>query len=191
MSVLYPVAANAEAALSAPLGRAAREREAEALAEAPVRFVTEEVGQAFDTREAAVEVYGRFVEGSLGPEDRYCALGERLAPVKGRTPLVVPVKPVFRDGRRWPKPEGALPRMVWRLSVSYWKLVSAEDEAEPGAIGQARKARRDPAAEALDARQLRAMARQPLQPVKPQQPLDIGLFETRAPENPGLVLPDE
>ena len=36
MSILYPVAASAEAALNAPLGRAAREREAQALAGAAV-----------------------------------------------------------------------------------------------------------------------------------------------------------
>jgi hypothetical protein len=38
---------------------------------------------------------------------------------------------------------------------------------------------------------LRAIARQPLKPVKPQQPLDIGLFETRPPEAPHIVMPDE
>jgi hypothetical protein len=190
MSVLYPVAPNAEAALNAPLGRAAREREAGVVAGAEVRFVTEDVGPLFETREAALAAYGRFVDAALAPEERYCALGERLAPVRGRTPTIAPVKPVFRDGRRWPEPMGSLPRMVWRLSVSYWKLKAEEAEAQPEPE-QARKARRDPAAEALDARQLRAMARQPLQPVKPQQPLDIGLFEVRAPENQGLVLPDE
>jgi hypothetical protein len=190
MSVLYPVAPNAEAALDAPLGRAAREREAGGVAGAEVRFATEDVGPSFETREAALSAYGRFVDNGLPPEDRYCALGERLAPVKGRTPMIAPVKPVFRDGRRWPEPVGGLPRMVWRLSVSYWKLKAEAEEAELEPE-QARKARRDPSAEALDARQLRAMARQPLQPVKPQQPLDIGLFEVRAPENPGLVLPDE
>ena len=31
----------------------------------------------------------------------------------------------------------------------------------------------------------------PLRPVEPQQPLDIGLFETRLPENPAIVVPDE
>ena len=33
--------------------------------------------------------------------------------------------------------------------------------------------------------------RQPLQPFKPQQPLDIGLFETRLPESPHIIVPDE
>jgi len=35
------------------------------------------------------------------------------------------------------------------------------------------------------------MARQPLRPVEPQRALDIGLFETRLPENPSIVVPDE
>jgi hypothetical protein len=38
---------------------------------------------------------------------------------------------------------------------------------------------------------VRAIARAPLRPVKPQQPLDIGLFETRPPEAPHIVMPDE
>jgi hypothetical protein len=43
----------------------------------------------------------------------------------------------------------------------------------------------------MDAETLRAIARQPLRAVAPQQPLDIGLFETRLPENPSIVVPDE
>jgi hypothetical protein len=35
------------------------------------------------------------------------------------------------------------------------------------------------------------MTRAPLKPTKPQQPLDIGLFETRLPEAPHIVVPDE
>jgi hypothetical protein len=193
MSVLYPVAANAEEALNAPLGRAAREREAVGVAGQDVRFVTEDIGPAYDTQAAALGAHAEALASS-DPQDRYCALGERLAPSKGRTPLITPVKPVFRDGRRWPAPSGSAPRTIWRLSISYWKLVTAaaeEEHQEDSVSGQARTARRDPSAEGLDARQLRGLARQPLQAVKPQQPLDIGLFEVRAPENPQLVLPDE
>jgi hypothetical protein len=54
---------------------------------------------------------------------------------------------------------------------------------------QARVARK--AGPDVDPATLRAIARQPLRPVKPQQPLDIGLFETRPPEAPHIVMPDE
>ena len=57
-AILYPVAANAEQAMAAPLGRAAREREALGVAEAAVIFTTDPTGPAFATREAASEAYG-------------------------------------------------------------------------------------------------------------------------------------
>jgi hypothetical protein len=196
MSVLYPIAANAEAALAKPLGRAAREREARAAARlepgVELRFTVEEVGPAFNTREEALSAYrGRLedAEAALAPEDRYLTLREVLAPVKGRSPLVHPVQPVFKGGRRWPKPQGEL-RTSWRLSISYWRLVDPNAEAE-AKLAPARKARKHPSGEALDREALAALTRQPLKPVEPQRSLDIGLFEVRAPENPGLVLPDE
>ena len=74
----------------------------------------------------------------------------------------------------------APPHTAWRLSVSYWKVMDAPAEAP---VSKARQA--------LGREALEALIRQPLAPMKPQQPLDIGLFEFRAPENPGLVLPDE
>ena len=187
MSLVYPVAGNADQALSAPLGRAAREREAKGvLAKAglggEVRFVTEEAGPAFETREAAEAAYrGRLEAGGVG-------LREVMAPVRGRPPRLEPVKPVFRDGRRWPETPGAV-KTVWRVCVSYWKIDTGEPEAV--ADEQARRLRKDPKAEAVDARTLKALTKTPMRAFKPQQPLDIGLFETRAPENPDLVLPDE
>jgi hypothetical protein len=184
-AVLYPVAPNAEAALSAPLGRAARERDAKTRAKAEVRFVVEETGPGFETREAALAAYAGKIEA--GPEDRYCTLREVVAAVKGRRPVVAPVRPAFHEGRRWPEPK-AKPQTVWRLSISYWKVLGADAEAEPA---QARAARRDRRAEDLEPQQLRAMTRQRLMPVKPQQPLDIGLFEVRMPEDPSKIIPDE
>ena len=172
----YPVAANADAALAAPLGRAAREREAGDLAGGPVRFVTELVGPAFATREAAEAAYaGRLVEGAR--------LTERLA---GKTPPK-PARPVYRDGRRWPAPPTEAPATVWRLELSYWKM---GDEADPPAE-QARALRRRATAAELNAERLRALRQQPLRPTRPQQPLDIGLFETRLPEAPHIVVADE
>jgi hypothetical protein len=196
MSVLYPVAANAETALSAPLGRAAREREALGLAAATpgreVRFVVEMVGPAFESREAALDAcQGRVDDvrpgsSAVAPEDRFLTVREVLAPVKGRRPRVEPAKPVFKNGRRWPKPATEL-KTCWRVSISYWKVV----EAPASALAPARKTRRDESARGLGRDALEALTRQPLAPIAPQRPLDIGLFEVRAPENPGLVLPDE
>lgn len=183
MTILYPVAANAEQALSRPLGRAAREREARALAKESVAFVTEPAGPAFPTREAALEAYRERLDTAT-PDDRYCQLLERLAPDAGAR--LAPVEPTFQDGRRWPAP-AAQPRTIWRLMVSYWRPASAPATAADAP--QARVARR--AGREVDAATLKAMARAPLKPVKPQQPLDIGLFETRLPEAPHIVVPDE
>jgi hypothetical protein len=187
-AILYPVAPDAEAALAMPKGRAAREREAQGLAGEAVVFVTEAVGPAYASRAAALDAHAGRVEderpggGTLPPEDRYCRLAETLE--GGAPPRAV--KPTYQEGRRWPAPP-APPRTVWRLQVSYWRPVSAA-----AAIGaaQARQARRK-AREPLDSQALRDLTRQPLRPVRPQQPLDIGLFETRLPESPHIVVPDE
>jgi hypothetical protein len=189
-AILYPVAANPEQALSQPLGRAAREREAHATAGEGVVFTTEPTGPAFATREAALDAYGGRVEDDRSgftpaPEDRWCRLAEHVVAEPGRTAAFGPVQPTFQDGRRWPAPPTP-PRTTWRLVVSYWRIASAERPLEAPQARQVRRQRRD-----VDADTLRAIARQPLRPVEPQQPLDIGLFEARLPENPSIVVPDE
>ena len=187
-AILYPVAADAQAALQAPLARAAREREAAGAAGQAVVFVTEPVGPPYASREAALDAHAGRVEDerpgrvvALAAEDRFCRLAEVI---DGRPPP--PVQPVMTDGRRWPAPRPA-PRTVWRLQVSYWRLGSAVQAAEGP---QARAARRRPS-QPLDYQALSALARTPMRPVKPQQPLDIGLFETRPPEAPHIIMPDE
>lgn len=192
MSVLYPVAPTAEAALASPKGHAAREREALVLAGEPVTFVTEAVGPAFATEAAALDAYaGRLDDerpgkrATVAPEQRWCALRPVAAPAKRK---LQPAQPVMKDGRRWPARDPARPAPLWRLSVSYWRIGVPAVETPAGA---ARKLRRQDGAETLDPAALRALARQPLQPVRPQQPLDIGLFETRPPEAPHIVMPDE
>lgn len=192
-AVLYPVAASAEAALNAPLGRAARERDAEKMAEAHVVFETQAVGPAFETREAALDAYAGRVEDdrpgrtrSVDAEDRYC----RLTPYQvreGRAAPARPVEPVNRDGRRWPEPKAAA-RTAWRLSIGFWRIAEAGSTSDGP---QARLARRKGGDPALDAESLRALTRQPLRPVRPQQALDIGLFETRLPEAPHIIIADE
>ena len=193
MSILYPVAASAEAALARPQGRAAREREASAMAGAPVSFVTEATGPAFATREAALDAFaGRLDDARPGhgvqvqPEDRYCAIAERI---EGAAPPA-PVEPTFARGRRWPKPPARPARTVFRLIVSYWRIGEAAAETTP-TEDQARAMRRRAEAARLNAAELRALAQQPLRPVKPQQPLDVGLFEAPAPEAPHILIPDD
>jgi len=188
MSVLYPVAASVEEALSSPRARAVREREAQAAAAGPVGFVTEAAGPVFATREAALDAYrGRLDDERPGktatvpPEDRWCALVE----VADAPPP--PAQPVLKDGRRWPEP-GRPPAVAWRLHVSYWRIGAA---AARTPLDQARALRRAAEASALPAETLNALAHQPLQPMRPQQPLDVGLFETRPPEAPHILMPDE
>jgi hypothetical protein len=190
-AILYPVAVSADQALSQPRAQAAREREAERAAGEAVVFTTEAAGPAFATREAALDAFqGRLEDDRTGftpaIEDRWCKLVEQVVVEPGRTAPLGPIRPTCEDGRRWPAPPAHPPRTVWRLAVSYWRIASAE---RPLDAPQARKARRSGAG--VDAATLRAIARQPLRPVEPQQPLDIGLFEARLPENPSIVVPDE
>ena len=195
-AVRYPIAATAEAALSGPIGRAAREREAGTIASAEVAFATEAVGPAFATREAALEAYGGRVDDErpggaspVQPEDRYCELRELAAAVPSRSKAPRPVRPIYRGGRRWPTPQPP-PQTVWRLSVSFWRI-------QPNApqpvleYPPARPAARAGVSEAPDIQALQARVAQPLRPLKPQQPLDIGLFEVRPPEAPHILMPDE
>lgn len=194
-AILYPVAPDAETALTAPLGRAAREREARTLAGGEaVNFVTRPVGPDFASRDAALDAYAGKVEDdrpgrlvSLPPEDRFCRLAELAIQVGGRRPIPPPAKPVLKDGRRWPAEPAAPVATVWRLQVSFWKIGAA---VEPSLDGpQARKVRR--AGAEADRDTLKALTRQPLRALRPQQPLDIGLFEMRPPEAPHTVIADE
>ena len=184
MGILYPVAETAEAALHAARGYAVRQREAEALAAAPVAFVTEPVGPVFSTREAALQAYGE-ARPRLGP-----------APAEGRPPPpgaggpgapLPPLKPTYRGGRRWPQAT-ATDAVLWRLSVSYWRVAAA---AAPAPLEPARKVRRGELGRDLRGDTLNALARQPLRAVRAQQPLDIGLFEVSRPEAPDILIPDE
>ena len=103
-AILYPVATNAEQALTRPKGRAARESEARRRAGEAVVFATDPVGPAFATREAALDAYkGRVEDERTGAmpeaEDRYCRLVEQVAE-GAKAPR--PVEPTYADGHRWP-----------------------------------------------------------------------------------------
>jgi hypothetical protein len=179
-AISYPVAGNAEQALSSPLGRAVREREARGVAGEAVVFTTDPSGPAFATREAALAAYAAQVA------EHYCRLAEQIVAAPGKAQRHAPLEPSFAGGRRWPPPPAERPSTVWRLMVSYWRVATA---ARPIEAPQARQARRG--RQPLDPQALQAIARQPLRPVEPQQPLDIGLFEIRLPEAPHIVVPDE
>ena len=190
-AIRYPVAQNAEAAFSAPMARAARASEAEALAGAAVEFVSEAAGPAFDSREAALSAYaGRLDDErpehrvSIEPEDRYCALIEMAASPVAPKPVM---QPTYRNGRRWPKPNAPRPT-VWRLSIRYWRVAVAQPllQAEPPSAPRTGRKTAP-----LDAKALRERLGEPLRSLKPQQPLDIGLFEVRPPEAPHILMPDD
>lgn len=173
----FPVAPTAEAALHAPAGAAVREGEAARIAQGPVALATEVVGPAFATRDAAAEAYApRLAEP-------WCA----LRPVTPGGAAPPPVRPLADGPRRWP--ERAAAPALWRLQVTYWR--SAGEDADAPPLAPARRARRDAASATLDGGALRRLSVQLLQAVRPQQPLDIGLFEARAPERPDLILPDD
>ncbi len=174
-AVLYPIAPNAEAALAAPRGRAARERDAERVAGEAVRFEREFTGPVFKTEEAGLNAYAGRLDDfrpehrlMVQPEDRFCEL-----------------KPIAERGR--------IPftgkHTAWRLAVGYWRLASGVDERRE--MEQARKLRRNPKADVYDNKDLTALSEQPLQAYVPQKALDIGLFETRLPENPDIIVADE
>ena len=200
-AILYPVAETAEAALHAPLGYAARERDAEMLATTAVHFAVQAVGPAFATRDAALAAYGGDGPTAAPSAGRRVARldeahGLRLTPVlaaasRGRQvgrSLRTPLQPTYSDGRRWPTPaEGAA--VLWRLSISYWRMGAMSADAPT--MDRARRDQRTADARDHGSPVLNALARQPLRPVKPQQPLDIGLFEVRPPEAPDTLIPDE
>ncbi|MCX7585862.1 hypothetical protein OUA97_05645, partial [Phenylobacterium sp. 58.2.17] len=90
-AILYPVAADAAQAFAAPKGRAARERDAAALAGEAVAFLTEPLGPVYATREAALDALAGRVEddragriATLAAEDRFIQLTEMAAPRGGK-----------------------------------------------------------------------------------------------------------
>jgi hypothetical protein len=174
-AILYPIAADAQKALTDPRGHAARESAARTLAGEPVRFVRELTGPVFKTEDEGLDAYvGRLddirpgAQTSVAPQDRYCGL-----------------KPVAQRSRM----PFAAPHTVWRLSVGYWKI--GQDAAPAPELPQARKARRERKGEAPDGQTLDALAHQPLRPIRAQKALDIGLFEVAMPEAPDRLMPDE
>ncbi|MCA6296031.1 MAG: hypothetical protein IM624_07090 [Phenylobacterium sp.] len=182
-ALIYPVASDGEAALRAPLGQALRAREAEILAGEPVIFCSERVGPPCPTREAAQDLLAQMSAGAAAPPDPAVI---RLVEVFDGARPPPPARPLAEGGRRWPAPPPP-PRTVWRIQVDFWRPAS---RAPAILNAQARHVRKRAQSD-LSGDHLSAFSRQPLRPVRPQQPLDIGLFEVRAPEDPDRLLPDE
>ena len=183
----YPIARDGHDALiqlrAGAERRAVREREAEALANTRVAFVSEAIGPIYERREDALAAYPGLVD------DGVCVLTCRLKSPLARGARAV--SPVFRDGERWPKmARPAEP--VWQLSVSYWKTLGAE-AARAGSAGgsQARKVRKSARGGELTAEEVQGLANSPLTATRPQKHLDYGLFDFIPPDNPGIVIADE
>ncbi len=184
----YPIARDGHDALvqlrsGGEVRRAAREREAQGLANGRVAFVTESIGPIYERREDAVTALGGLVE------DAACVLTCRLKTPMPRGARVV--APVFRDGERWPKmARPAEP--VWQLSVSYWKTLGAMTPKPGAAPGdQARKLRKSAKGGELTPEEVQGLADSPLVAMRPQKHLDYGLFDFIPPDNPGIVIADE
>ena len=189
MSLIFPVAASGLAALTAPLGFAARARDAAKLLGAgEVEFATDWVGEAFTSEEALRAFFGERVDGSSWQKIEPVALIDGAQPRRPSQALA-PKPPVFQGGRRWPEPQSTV-QLGYRLSVRYWRLATVAPLPSP--TQQARKLRSAKRAkDALDTNVLQALVAQPLRGLRPQRALDIGLFETSPPEAPHILMPDE
>jgi hypothetical protein len=175
-AIQYPIAADALSALSAPLGRAARQTDAARLAGQAVAFVREFAGPSYKTEDLALDAHaGRLddprpgARASVAPPDRFCD----LRPVVQRSRI--PFAPA---------------QTVWRLSVGYWRIGQPQAATGEG-LPQARQSRRERKGEAPDGDTLDVLAQQPLRPIMPQKALDFGLFEIAMPEDPSRMMPDE
>ncbi len=204
-AVLYPVARSATQALDAlrtGQPRAARTREAldvarMILAHAEVRFVTEDVGPGYDTYAQALAAWSQWVDDPKGgsrlePQDRFASLRQVIAP-EVRPHVRESARATFKDNRRWTLPQDPAPASVWRLSLSYWKILDPSEAglpAPPPGV-QARTLRRSRKAVDVPAETVKALTQQPMSAFKPQKALDIGLFEFRPPDQPHLIIPDE
>jgi hypothetical protein len=187
--IAYPIAADGHDALAqlraGTAKRAAREKEAEALAGHRVAFVSQSLGPLYESQEAAQAAYKGLIE-----DNGACKLLCRI-PVS-TIPRRKPEQPVFEDGVRWPKVTAPQPA-VWQLSVSYWKALPATRPAAgtPSNGEQARKLRKTAKSQDLTPEQIRALIETPMTAFRPQKSLDFGLFDFIPPDQPGIVIADE
>jgi hypothetical protein len=187
--IAYPIATDAPDVLTrlkaGTLARAVREKEAEMTADARVAFVTEPAGPVFETKDAALAAYA----GLLNDDNRFCQLVCRPREVKRLASK--PLKPIFKDGERWPKKEPVA--TVWQLSVSYWKILTIAQIRAAGLppVGQARHLRKKSTGKDLTPEEIIALSQSPLLAARPQKALDFGLFDFPLPENPGIIIADE
>lgn len=189
MSIIFPLGHNpheiVQGCAQGTLRMAARERDAEGLSGKPVVFATEMIEPPFPTEAAARQHYADIL--AKGFSTLVCGF-ERSRK------LPKPLKPVMRDGQRWPE-AAAVPPLQWRLSIRYWKIVTkrAKPVANTGTSlqVQARAARKKALDVPLTPEEVLALAHAPLMAYRPQKALDIGLFEMPLPENPAIIIADE
>ncbi|ESQ86751.1 hypothetical protein ABAC460_22130 [Asticcacaulis sp. AC460] len=195
----YPVAKDAHEALAllkqGQAKRAAREKEAEAAADARVAFVTQSVGPLYEEEAEALNIYAGLVEDHrpghifLPPvEARFCKLTCRMKDVPVRRSKSA--QPVFADGERWAKASAPL-ETVWQLSISYWKVLDGAPASRPGPAGNAKDLRKRAKRGQLTPEEMLSLMDSPLISPRPQKALDFGLFDFIPPDNPGIVIADE
>lgn len=184
-AIAYPVAHDALEVLhkAEDLPRATREREASALSGKTVAFVSEQIEPGFATEDEARAAYPSVLAEGTGKI--VCTFARRHKPK--------PSKPVMKDGRRWAEPK-TLPEVRWKLSLSYWKIVTRTRTVETPSVTphvQARAVRKKALGVALTPEEVQALAHAPLMAYRPQKALDHGLFEIVLPENPEIIIADE
>jgi hypothetical protein len=215
----FPLAANIAAARAPDVRCARTEDEARALCGGPVFLAVEELDQAFDSADAAEaaapELYGSGLyelywrDGAWRVSMRFwrpappapvartaaaavkAPLGRARTPDEARAVLGAPAElasetlaKLYVDHKRLKKQWGpliahGLAEIVERegkfaVAVNYWRPAT---HAAPLS-----DAERDELAQRIAA---------PMRGALPQAPLDIGLFERLAPENPDIVLAEE
>jgi hypothetical protein len=185
----FPVATQAADLLSCLPSQmnATRESEAARLAGSSVAFVSEVTGPAFESRETAHSYFSMVYPDLLAKA--YALLQCRIKPTAKRSKQA---RLSGADGQRWAKMT-TQPMSEWRLSLTYWKILplALRSDNVRKSKDQARRLRRKDGAQALTTAELMALSQSPLMAYRPQKALDIGLFEVRPPENPGILIADE
>lgn len=185
----YPIGSSISEILTGYAARslslARRETEARTIAGKNVRLISQPTSSRFEDEASLITYYeqchpGLLLEGFARPQCR-------------KDPAAKPSKPptitIEDPTRRWTIRTPS--SVYWCLSLTFWQ-VEAEAAPRPSPPSEpARRLRTSSRPRELSPDALKALTDQPLAPLHPQKALDIGLFEIRAPENQGLILPDE
>lgn len=186
VGLFYPVSASADAAMADlnlnVLRCAARENEARHIAGRDVIFKSEFVGDPFSERDEAFARLDALIGWGV-PSSALAVipLSERR---RRRRPPASSLAPI---DRRWPAPT-TMPTVRFRISLSFWCCATPTNDAV-GVRGKSKRGRRP--RKIVDPLDLLRRAQSPLGPAVPQLALDIGLFEFRPADQPGITIADE